>query len=267
MATYLHFAPAVALAVALGPRRVGWRLMVAGAVCGVMPDLDFLSIKMGFDRYSGTYGHRGFTHSLGFALLIGLVGALWPADGWRRRLGRGAFLALCTASHPLLDSLFDVGICSAWLWPLDGARHCLDWRPVPMRGIALFGAQRFMLELQWVGLPLLVLANAGMLVRHAWAAVVERLDRRRASPMAAPGRLTGRRQQRRQRVEAMEALGQAWMGLPQFRQPHSSGSAPVHLSSFRQMLERTPLTPGCCASVPSRKSDRPLRSCATTLQT
>ena len=64
MATYLHFAPAVALAVALGPRRIGWRLMVAGAVCGVVPDLDFLSIWMGFDRYGGTYGHRGFTHSL-----------------------------------------------------------------------------------------------------------------------------------------------------------------------------------------------------------
>lgn len=218
MATYLHFAPAVALAVALGPRRAGWRLMLAGAVCGVMPDLDFLSVMLGFDRYSGTYGHRGFTHSLGFALLIGLVGALWPAGSWRRRVGRGAFLALCTASHPLLDSLFDVGICSAWLWPLDGARHCLDWRPVPMQGVALFGEQRFLLELQWIGVPLLLLANAGMLLRHLGARWAEWA--RRSSPHLAPvpaplkntAEAQGPRARRRQRVRYMNAVALAWMG-------------------------------------------------------
>jgi inner membrane protein len=225
MATYLHFAPAVALAVALGPRRIGWRLMVAGAVCGIVPDLDFLSIRMGFDRYGGTYGHRGFTHSLGFALLIGLLAALWTssvAPGWRRRVGRGAFLALCTASHPLLDSLFDVGICSAWLWPLDGARHCLDWRPIPMQGIALFGEQRFLMELQWIGVPLLELANVGMLLRHAGTAVLKRLCGRqpvvpRVVRIEDPGRLAGPRERRRRRVEAMQAVGRAWMGQSQWR--------------------------------------------------
>jgi inner membrane protein len=225
MATYLHFAPAIALAVTLGPRRVGWRLMVAGAVCGVVPDLDFLSIRMGFDRYGGTYGHRGFTHSLGFALLIGLLAALWTssvAPGWRRRVGRGAFIALCTASHPLLDSLFDVGICSAWLWPLDGARHCLDWRPIPMQGIALFGEQRFLMELQWIGVPLLVLANAGMLLRYAGTAVLGRLSGRqpvvpRVVRIEGPDRLAGPRERRRRRVEAMQAVGRAWMGQAQWR--------------------------------------------------
>ena len=49
--------------------------------------------------------------------------------------------------------------------------------------------------------------------------------------------------------------------------PHSSGKALVHLSSFKQMLERTPFTPGSCASVPSKKLDRLLRSLATTLHT
>ena len=36
---------------------------------------------------------------------------------------------------------------------------------------------------------------------------------------------------------------------------------------FKQMLERTPFTPGSCASVPSKKLDRLLRSLATTLHT
>lgn len=217
MATYLHFAPAVALAVALGPRAVGWRLILAGAVCGVVPDLDFLSVTLHLDRYSGTYGHRGFTHSLGFAWLLGLLGALWPvrgAHGWRQRVGRGVFLAVCTASHPLLDSLFDVGICSAWYWPLDGQRHCFDWRPVPMQGVALFGQERFLMELQWIGVPLLLLANAGMLLRYGGRALAGWRPRRRPPPAdwrPATGVPSSPRAQRRQRTQAMQAVGRAWM--------------------------------------------------------
>lgn len=219
MATYLHFAPAVALAAALGTRTVGWRLILAGAVCGVMPDLDFLSVALRFDHFSGTYGHRGFTHSLGFALLVGLLGALWPSGrgiGWRPRVGRGTFLALCTVSHPLLDSLIDVHICSAWLWPLDGARHCLDWRPIPMQGVPLFGAERLRMELLWIGVPLLVLANVGMLVRHTWRRWVAWQSGAQVAPSPAwPPTASGGqgpRARRRLRNEAMQAVGRAWMG-------------------------------------------------------
>jgi inner membrane protein len=221
MATYLHFAPAVALAVALGPRRVGWRLMLAGALCGVAPDLDFLSVTMGFDRYNGTYGHRGFTHSLGFALLIGLLGLLWPSAGhrgWRHRVGTGAFLAACTLSHPLLDSLFNVGICSAWLWPLDGARHCLDWRPIPMRGVPLFGAQRLWMELQWIGVPLLVLANVGMLTRQLFRPRATRCESPVSGRAMASPENRGPRARRRQRVAYMNAVAWQWLGPQRLRQ-------------------------------------------------
>ncbi len=216
MATYLHFAPAIALAVALGPSRVGWRLVLAGAACGVIPDLDFLSIKMGFDRYGGTYGHRGFTHSLSFAVLMGFVGVLWPGGDWRRRVGRGCFLALCAVSHPLMDGLLDVGICNAWLWPLDGARHCLDRRPIPMRGVPLFGQERFLLELLWIGMPLLLMANLGVLVRLGWS---ELLGILRLSPEATesmsrkvhPFLSIGPRERRVQRAAAMQSVGRTWM--------------------------------------------------------
>ena len=78
-------------------------------------------------------------------------------------------LALCTVSHPLLDGLFDRGICNAWLWPLDEARLCLSWRPVPMRGVPLFGMERFQRELLWVGVPLVLLTNAALLLRAGWS--------------------------------------------------------------------------------------------------
>ena len=231
MATYLHFAPAVALAVAVGLPTVGWRLMALGAVCAVAPDADFLLVMLRFDSYGGTYGHRGFTHSLGLALLVGLIALLWPGAAtrsWRGRGGVGLFLALCTASHPLLDGLLNAGICNAWLWPLDGARHCLPWRPIPMRTVALFGWERLGLEMVWMGVPLVLLANAGMAVRALWRKgrapfrVVEPPSSAAAWPTGNGERYAkwenhqlhekpaaARRHQRRRRVEAMQLLGQA----------------------------------------------------------
>ena len=202
MATYLHFAPAVALAVAVGPRAVGWRLTLAGAACAVLPDADFALYLLRIDTYSGTYGHRGFSHSIGFALLVGLLGTLLAPAGGRRGAFVGAFLALCTLSHPLIDGLFDRGICNAWLWPLDGARHCLPWRPIPMQGVPLFGLGRLGQELVWIGLPLL----AGALASLGW-----RRWRARRLPMVSSTALpasegVGPRSRRRRRRQAVQTL-------------------------------------------------------------
>ena len=212
MATYLHFAPAVALAVAIGPGRIGWRLALAGAVCGVMPDADLLMYSLHFDTYSGTYGHRGFTHSIGFALLVGALGALLAGrHPPRSRWLTAAYLALCTASHPLLDGLIDRGICNAWLWPLDGARHCLPWRPIPMQGVPLFGAERLGQELRWIGVPLLLLANAGMVLRWGARRVSHSSPLTPRRPLAVDAHggalsLGSRRAQRQRRVEALRSL-------------------------------------------------------------
>jgi inner membrane protein len=168
MAVYLHFAPALALAVAAGSKTISWRLALVGALCAVLPDIDLALYYLHFDAYGGTYGHRGFTHSLGFALLLGALAAMGTGPGWRERSTSALFIVLCTASHPLLDGLMDRGICNAWLWPLDGARQCLPWRPIPLQGIPLFGSSRLKLELQWIGVPLLLLANAGMALRWSW---------------------------------------------------------------------------------------------------
>lgn len=168
MAVYLHFAPALALAVAAGSRTISWRLALLGAFCAVLPDIDIALYYLHLDAYAGTYGHRGFTHSLGFALLLGALAAVGTGPGWRARGAAALFITLSAASHPLLDGLMDLGICNAWFWPLDGARYCLPWRPIPLQGVSLLGWTRLALELQWIGVPLLMLANAGMLARWWW---------------------------------------------------------------------------------------------------
>jgi inner membrane protein len=45
------------------------RVLVAGAICSVIPDLDVIGFRFGI-HYGDFWGHRGFTHSLVFAALL-----------------------------------------------------------------------------------------------------------------------------------------------------------------------------------------------------
>ena len=71
---FSHPAPVLALAAALGSRVVPARLLLFGVFCAVLPDLDVIGFKLGI-RYADLLGHRGFSHSLLFALFMGLFGA------------------------------------------------------------------------------------------------------------------------------------------------------------------------------------------------
>ncbi|MCD7985332.1 MAG: metal-dependent hydrolase, partial [Desulfovibrio sp.] len=126
---FSHPAPVLALAAALGPRVVPPRLLLFGVFCAVLPDLDVIGFKLGI-RYADLLGHRGFSHSLLFALLLGLLGAaLAPWLRCSRPAACGVALA-GAASHILLDAMTNGGLGVAALWPFDTDRYFLDWRPI-----------------------------------------------------------------------------------------------------------------------------------------
>ena len=166
MPTYLHCAPPLALTVTLGHRRVPASLLLTGVVASVLPDVDMLNVWYGGARYGALLGHRGLTHSIGFALGLGVLAALAARRcGWRAGIAF-LFVAASTVSHPLLDLLTDRGIGTALFWPLSEHRITLPWRPLPLTGAGLFGTTRFWLECQWIGLPLASMAAGGMLIRR-----------------------------------------------------------------------------------------------------
>lgn len=119
------------------------RLLLFGVFCAVLPDLDVIGFKLGI-RYADLLGHRGFSHSLLFALLMGLFGAaLAPWLRCSRPAAFGVGLA-AVASHILLDAMTNGGLGVAALWPLDKARYFLDWRPIrvsPLNLRVFFGRQ------------------------------------------------------------------------------------------------------------------------------
>ena len=65
---FTHVAVPVCAAIALGTRRVPVTALLAGMLASIVPDFDGLAFKLGI-AYGGMSGHRGFTHTLVFALL------------------------------------------------------------------------------------------------------------------------------------------------------------------------------------------------------
>jgi inner membrane protein len=165
-----HPAVPLALGLGLGGRAVPPRLLAAGIVASVLPDLDVITLFHFGVPSSAVLGHRGFSHSLFFAALAALAGA-----AGRRALGAGfaqafVFLFVAMASHGALDVLTRGGPGVALLWPITGERFFAPVRMIEVSplGVAwLFssrGATVLLSELRWIWLPsgLLTLVLAGL---------------------------------------------------------------------------------------------------------
>lgn len=98
------------------PRRTA--TLLAGAALAITPDFDFIPPWIfGASRE----WHRGFTHSLGFALLVGV--ALFLLMG-RRRLRAVIALTAGLISHGLLDCLTSIrGGGVELFWPILSSRY------------------------------------------------------------------------------------------------------------------------------------------------
>jgi len=93
-----------------------WRPMILGALVAMLPDLDF--IFTWFLHLSSDW-HRGFSHSIVFAYLLG-----WGAS---RLLGRRDFrsvlvIGTAAASHGILDALTSTKGGVELLWPFFSER-------------------------------------------------------------------------------------------------------------------------------------------------
>lgn len=166
-----HAVVALAAGTALGPRRVPPRLLLAGAVAAVVPDLDVAAFALGID-YADAFGHRGASHSLVFAAALGMLAAL--AHRWLRVPPRraGLWIFACTASHALLDAVTNGGLGVALAWPWSDSRFFAPWRPIQVSpiGAGFFSARGLAVlrsELPWLWLPALVVAASAVAVRRS----------------------------------------------------------------------------------------------------
>lgn len=166
-----HPAVPLGLSIALGRETVSRRLTLAAAACSILPDVDSLGFQAGI-AYGDLLGHRGFTHSLVFAGLVGAGGAFWSARLAAPGRVAALVLFLSTASHGVLDALTNGGLGVAFLSPFSNHRYFLPWRVLevsPLSIIAFFspwGADILASEFRYVWAPCIALGLLGLAARR-----------------------------------------------------------------------------------------------------
>ena len=137
------------------------RAWLVGVACSVFPDIDVVGFHFGV-RYGDFWGHRGFTHSLVFAVILAslaLVSSVRKPGPQISAAALWAYYFLAAASHGVLDAMTDGGLGVAFFSPFDTARYFLPWRPIVVSpiGIARFFGPRGLAvlrsELLWIWLP------------------------------------------------------------------------------------------------------------------
>lgn len=117
------------------------RVVIAAMALAALPDADALFISV--VPYDSQFGHRGFTHSIFFALIVGLLVALllykaqWATE--RAFWSLALLFTISIASHGFFDAMTDGGLGVAFFAPFSNARYFFPWRPIP---VAPFSLQR-----------------------------------------------------------------------------------------------------------------------------
>lgn len=122
------------------------KVLTVGAICSMLPDADVIGFKLGVP-YEHALGHRGFTHSIVFAVILAFIVAFL----FFRKIRSGSrnwwllvcFIFLATISHGLLDAMTSGGEGIGFFIPFDNARYFLPWRPIKVSPI---GVSRFFSE-------------------------------------------------------------------------------------------------------------------------
>lgn len=165
MATlYTHAVVGLGLGVVLAGRRMSWLYLGLVALFPIVPDFDTFSTA----SYGTMTGHRGFTHSLIFALWLGFLAASLTFRRLQVNLWRlTAIFFIVTASHGLLDACTRGGFAIPFFWPVANQRFG-NWGPIPVADIGFefpdpTTSAALRSELLWAWLPtcLLVALSLG----------------------------------------------------------------------------------------------------------
>jgi len=168
-----HGAFAIALAHVFKHRQLPIRFWLLALACSLLPDIDVVGFSLGVE-YGDFWGHRGFTHSIVFAMLISLlvVFTAFYQEKYRcLRLRLVLFFFLVTASHGLFDAMTNGGLGIAFFSPIDDSRYFLPLRPFQVSPIGWhdfiqWGGWRVLSsEFKWIILPSLLLFTVSVTFR------------------------------------------------------------------------------------------------------
>ena len=156
-----HAISALAIGSSLKNKGKAFKFWLLAIGCAILPDADVIGFYTGV-AYESFWGHRGFTHSLLFAAIMGVLITLlfyWRHNNNWRRIGYFLCFTVCTASHSVLDAMTTGGRGVAFLSPWDTTRYFFPWRPIKVSPIGIsnffseWGMRVILSELQWIFIP------------------------------------------------------------------------------------------------------------------
>ncbi len=134
----------------------------------IMPDFDVIGFKFGIP-YAHPLGHRGFTHSIVFALVWALI--LMFAFGRKNKLIWFLVIFLSTISHGILDAMTSGGEGVGFLIPFNNNRFFFSFRDIVVSPLGIknffskWGAQVIFSEIKYVILPCFFILAVRFLIK------------------------------------------------------------------------------------------------------
>ena len=168
MTVYTHSFVGLGLGVVFGRSRMPPLYWTLAATLPIIPDLDAFSVASYGDSI---LGHRGITHTLVFAVAVGIATAALVCRRIPMRFWMLAVVfSLITASHAILDAFTHGGAGIPFFWPISDHRFG-GWGPVLVPDVAMEipdprTSRAIRGELLWVWLPMGVLLGALLVCRH-----------------------------------------------------------------------------------------------------
>lgn len=142
------------------------KFWILSALIPIIPDADVIAFRFGIP-YESMLGHRGFSHSIIFALIIALIGMFAAFRevffGEKRWFQYFVFFFLIALSHPILDAFTNGGLGVGIFIPIDETRYFSPFRPIEVSPIGirrfLDGSAFYVLwsEFFWVWIPFLLI--------------------------------------------------------------------------------------------------------------
>jgi inner membrane protein len=145
-------------------KKMPLRFWILSVVCSIIPDADVLAFSFGIP-YGNFLGHRGFFHSIFFALILSLCLAFVFFNDYKPASKKWwkytSWFFLISASHGILDAFTNGGRGIALLSPFNNTRYFSPWTPIEVSPIGIgafisrWGLRVLTFEVIYIWLPLL----------------------------------------------------------------------------------------------------------------
>ncbi|TNJ46178.1 metal-dependent hydrolase [Tamlana fucoidanivorans] len=163
-----HAAVGYTLTKLTGKNQLKWLLPLA-VFSTILPDFDVIGFRLGIP-YEHPLGHRGFTHSISFALIWAAL--VMFSFGRASKLVWFLIIFFATLSHGILDAMTSGGMGVGFFIPLDNQRFFFPIREIKVSPLGIrsffssWGLKVVLSEFIFVLLPCLTVLLTNRVVKR-----------------------------------------------------------------------------------------------------